>query len=176
MKKFWVLASMGSIYLLLSACTPALSAGESGSILMQPYENEEIGIRSIVPSGWAEVGPGQFVRGSTPEDQTVLVVASVPSMSILELRDLAASQLELDPLPESFDSYQTPFLEWDLHTVTLDQPEIAGIKLDIALAAGNKAAFGVVFVTIQSDYDAERSMFDTLWTHTLDAFEPIIQK
>lgn len=173
MKRSLILVVLASMLFLAVYCIGLRPEGDIGVISMVPYVNGELSLRGIVPAEWEEFDPGNFARGNSPIDQTSIILASAPGMTIEEAKKYAASQLGLDELPESLESYKSPYLLWDLYEVDLDDPSVGTLKVNIALTESGSMAYGVLVIALARDYKAEKPFHETVFIHAVHALMPL---
>ncbi|MGQ9889980.1 MAG: alpha/beta hydrolase [Aggregatilineales bacterium] len=99
-----------------------------------------------VPEGWAQVQPGVFARTSSPTDQTVLILQSLP-VTLEDFIQVIVSQVaELDAPPEVTATREANGLTWSLFEVDLfgfptavAAAERDGVTYAVQLVANNAA-------------------------------------
>lgn len=173
MKRILLLVVLAGILFLAVSCIGVPPQGDKGVISMVPYINQELSLRGIVPDEWEEFDPGNFTRGNSPIDQTSFILASAPGMSMDEVQTYAASQLGLDELPESLESYKSPYLLWDLYEVELDDPGVGTLKVNLALTESGSMAYGVLVIAPARDYKADAPYYETIFIHAVHALMPL---
>jgi hypothetical protein len=150
MKKNLLLGILASALLVVMGCTVSLPEGDSGSILLTPFVDEEIGIQGVAPQqGWT--------------DQAELIQYSLPG-SIDDAIALVLDQTSLTELPEPVGSYKGKALTWDVGPQTL--------HADLALAEDESAAYLVALAVLPDAYDASSALYETVFTHMVYALAP----
>ena len=159
---------------------PVHDAG-TGWILLVPMRREELGFSGVMPQGWIETAPGEFVRGSSPTDQTQLIQQAFPGMTMDEVIQLGSSQLGIDALPEYTSKHRGAALTWDLYSAYPQIPDAGHIVLRAALASTRAqgveeqagATYAIVLLASAEDYEAEGPLLETLFLHTAYALTPL---
>jgi hypothetical protein len=68
--RFSTLIALLAMLITLTACSEMAAAdavtADPADITLIPYTNKEFGISDLVPDGWLEVKPGQFLRCQLP--------------------------------------------------------------------------------------------------------------
>jgi hypothetical protein len=172
-KRTLILVVLASMLFLAVSCIGLPPEGNIGVISVVPYVNKELGLRGIVPAEWEEFDQGNFARANSPIDQSSLILASALGMSMDEAKTYAASQLGLDELPESLESYKSPYLLWDLYEVDLDDPGVGTLKMNIALTDSGSMVYGVLVIALARDYEAEKPFHETVFIHAVHALMPL---
>lgn len=167
---------LACMLLAVAACSSSLAGGESGSVAMFPFTDQEYGIRGLAPQeGWV--------------DQGVLLQESFAG-TMDELVALAADQMDLIQLPRSTGTYTGAHLTWDLYTFETQVKDAGpGIyRVNMALANGRTPEacpewsergegvyYLVILVALPADYAAHRARYDTVFEHALYALAPLEQ-
>jgi hypothetical protein len=162
-----------SLFLLLPACSSSPENHEGGSVYMVPFVIEELGIQGIIPSGWIEVGGGEYNRRASTLDQTTLVQTTLPDTAMDEAVGFAAAQLGLEELPESIGTYRTPTSEWDIYHFEIPLADILQMKADLALVEIDGTTYAVLMAAQADDYETEAPYHETIFFHAVYAFRPI---
>jgi hypothetical protein len=160
MKKNLLLGILASALLVVMGCTVSLPEGDSGSILLTPFVDEEIGIQGVAPQqGWT--------------DQAELIQYSLPG-SIDDAIALVLDQTSLTELPEPVGSYKGKALTWDLYTFETQSKDVGPQTLhaDLALAEDESAAYLVALAVLPDAYDASSALYETVFTHMVYALAP----
>jgi pimeloyl-ACP methyl ester carboxylesterase len=121
-----------------------------GGIALQPYSNQELGIRAVVPTGWSEVQTGIFVRSNPAVDMAVLQLAT-DAGTLEEFVELMTESYGLAQPPQVQDELQANNLVWSLYVV-----EAQGVPRDIALARSGDVTLIVVLRSDSEERDALR--------------------
>ncbi len=140
--------------------TPGEPAEE---IVLVPFEDDQSGIRGLVPDGWESFGFGTYVRQATALDQTALIqqaVAGTPADLVLQL---VAGQLGLEDDPQPIAEFESGGKSW-----TRYQGELQGFVADIAVADADGLAYLVVLL---SDPDERDGLVADVLLPVLDAID-----
>jgi hypothetical protein len=132
---------------------------EGGEIALEPYVNEEMGIETLVPTGWSEVQPATFARGNPAVDMAVLQLAVSPAPAD-EILGVLAENYGLEAPPDAVGEREANGLTWILYEL-----EAQGTPRDIALAEDQ---LGTLIVILRSDPDEQQSLRDGVFVPVLD--------
>jgi hypothetical protein len=157
------------------SCGGSNDLGDIGYVTMMPYVNEGKGIRSVVPLNWEETSDGEFRRWETELDQTTLIMAKIPDMTLEEAIPYAASQLGLDALPDSQGTYSSPALTWDLFEFESIIGGIANLKFKLALASHESDVFAVLVAGLEDEFIESDPLHETVYIHVIHGFSPLEQ-
>jgi hypothetical protein len=136
---------------------------ELAVVVLEPFSNAVMGVRGVLPRGWAEVAPRNYMRQASGLDQTLLALDAVPA-SADELRVGLAGQLGFDPQLAPASRVTHDELEWSLYTF-----EISSLAADLAIAQGSDAAY---FVLLISDPEERTALYDQVFVPMVEAFTP----
>jgi pimeloyl-ACP methyl ester carboxylesterase len=125
--------------------------GDTAEVTLEPYTNEELGIRALVPAGWDEVQAATFARGSPAVDMAVVQLAVVP-LGADELPGLLAENYGLAEIPESTGEREANGFAWSLYEF-----EAQGVPRDVAVAAHDQASLVVIMRSAADERDALRA-------------------
>jgi hypothetical protein len=130
-----------------------------GAVKLKPFENQQFGIKGVVPDGWKESTPGVY-QGST-SIALLEQALPVPRDSLLQL---LASQFKLDKAPPSSGTRKANGLAWSLYEFT-----IQGQPIDLALAEKDRTTYLVLLV---SDASEHQTLYDQVFLPVIDAYTP----
>jgi hypothetical protein len=136
---------------------------ELAAVVLEPFSNAVMGVHGVLPAGWAEVAPRNYMRQASGLDQTLLALDAVPA-SADELRVGLAGQLGFDPQIAPVSSAVHHDLEWSLYAF-----EIRDLAADLAIAQGSDAAY---FVLLISDPAERTTLYDQVFVPMVEAFTP----
>jgi pimeloyl-ACP methyl ester carboxylesterase/predicted small lipoprotein YifL len=139
---------------------------EAGEIELEPFTNEAMGIRGVVPAGWTEISLGAYSRARSATDTAVLIAQAAP-MSAEDLLDLLTAQLGLGETPEGIDEREVNGLTWTLYAI-----EVQGLSIDLALAESNGQG---LLVMLQSEPGEHEILYEAVFLPVVDALVPIAQ-
>jgi hypothetical protein len=131
-----------------------------GDVALQPYANEELGLRTVVPTGWTEVQPGVLVRGNPAVDMAVLQFAVEP-LDAGEMLDSIAQNYGLTEVPETEGERQGDDLLWSVYAF-----EVQGVPRDLALAQSGDVT---LIVLMRSAPDERNALRESVFLPVLDA-------
>ncbi|MFC1716521.1 PKD domain-containing protein [Candidatus Poribacteria bacterium] len=148
----------------------ALSA--SGAAMeFRTFTNPDMGIQGILPVGWTEREPGEFTRGTSDADETVLVQLGVPNITIEQMKVFLLPRLKVEELPESTRSIKNDNFSWDLYNVESEGLTGEKMMVDMALAQAN----GWVYLALLGTMPDERDdLYYAVFMRALDALEPLV--
>lgn len=128
---------------------------------MQPYSNEELSVRTVVPTGWTEVQPGVLVRGNPAVDMAVLQLAVEP-LGAGEMLDAITENYGLAERPEAAGERRADDLLWSLYAF-----EVQGVPRDVALAQSGDVT---LIVLMRSTADERDALRESVFLPAVDAF------
>jgi hypothetical protein len=159
--------------LLITAGCAGSGQSDTGVILLIPYTNEASGISANVPLNWGEVEQGVFVRSDSPTDLLVLQLQKLPDMALEEVKTLALTDLGLERFPESYESFSSADLEWELFMVEFEEPTIGLLKALLGLSADEGNTYAVLVGSLEKDYDRYVPIIKSVFDHALYSFRPL---
>ena len=159
------LICMLALLIALTGCSEKARADtvnpDLTDITLIPYTNEDFGISGLVPEGWVEVKPGQFLR-KPGNDPTLLIQVA--------FHGAAKEQFTANfQLPESVGKMEAPSLSWDLYHWDLEWPDAGTLVLDIALNESKSEAHLVMFVALAEDSEL---LYEEVMVPAILAFAP----
>jgi hypothetical protein len=157
------------VLLLLTGCTATLPEGDSGSIALMPFFNDDHGISGVVPAGCTESSPGNF---DCP-DLAVMVQQAYPG-PLEELVDLLLPQLSVEQLPEPVGGYKGRAFDWDLYSLVarIEDSGFDVLRVELALAEEGARSYIVALVTLPEAYEGHPELYDTIFTHAVYGLMP----
>ncbi|MFW6195330.1 MAG: alpha/beta fold hydrolase, partial [Chloroflexota bacterium] len=108
---------------------------------LRDFEHGAMGISTVVPEGWTEVGTGVFQKSLL----VTMAVGAIPEASPDQLIQSLTMQLGLDEPPERTGTRETDAMGWSLYRV-----EAMGQVLDLALTESDGATYIVQLSTTPS--------------------------
>jgi CubicO group peptidase (beta-lactamase class C family) len=147
--------------------TPTAGATHE-DLLMVPFTAG--GFSGVVPQGWAETEPGEFVRESSGGDHTVFVQQSAPGMTIEQVKEGLLPLLGQEEFPEQVGTVATGHFTWELYTTQRDEPDAGKMMVDLALA---QADVWVHVVALQATPEEYAALHQAVFLPALDAFAPV---
>lgn len=161
MKKSLLCALLLGPLLVATGCALALPTGETGSVGMMPFWDEERGIRGNKPlDGWSDKAVLRQEPGPPTKEELVA--------AITEATDLVA-------LPRSVRTYRGAHLDWELAEVECQVYDAGpGIyRLNLAFAEKDGRTFWAALITTPAEYEAHTAMYDTVYEKALYALAPM---
>lgn len=147
--------------LAIAACGFSLPQGNSGSIALIPFWDEEQGIQGVRPlEGWSE--------------EAELVQNAIP-LSRADTMALLMAQTDLSTPPESTGRFKGKALMWELYTFEthLQDAPVGTLHVDLAVAENGTTTYAVGLAVLPDAYDTNPALFDTIFTHAVYALEPM---
>ncbi len=134
-------------------------------IELVPFADDELGISSLVPSGWDELEPGVYARGNPEVDPTMLLQLSAPgkdaeTLALSVLANFGVSELPAEP----FLSYESAALAWTLYQLESPMAPVA-----VALAQTDDVAYLVLLAAPGAELDA---LVESVFFPAVDALTP----
>jgi dienelactone hydrolase len=155
-----------SILGLAVAMVMAVSATTVASeIERRPVEIPAMGVSTVVPADWVELGGGAFGQTAQPTDGTILVVQSAP-VSTDQLWRSLLPQLLLDVIPEPTGTLDTDGFQWTLYEVPVTVGERS---LTVALAVSTSGGASHL-VLLQAPPDTLGLLRDEVFIPAVEAF------
>jgi pimeloyl-ACP methyl ester carboxylesterase len=140
-------------------------------IELQPFTDKAYGIRGVLPAGWANVGPGLFVRLSDKGDLAYLLINKLPNLPLDQHLTPRLQRLGLDALPESSGHYETAAFTWDLYAFEGNVPSLGGkATVDYAIAQTDAGIYLVGLYAPPSEYEG---LHEAVFLPVVDALAPL---
>ncbi len=137
---------------------------EAKPLVLEPFTDEETGVRGMVPAGWTEEYPLDFRRGETALDPARLILDAT-WLSKSELFDLLLSWLELDPGAETVGAADMGSFTWDFYEL-----QVRAYLVDIALAEEAGTSY---FVLLFSPRDERDTLYEQVFVPVVEALAPL---
>jgi hypothetical protein len=147
--------------LAIAACSFSLPEGAEGSIALIPFWDEEQGIQGVQPmEGWSE--------------EATLRQVAVP-FSSEEAIALLLKETDLSALPEATGRFKGMAFTWTLYEFEshLEELPVGILHFDMAVAESESTTYVIGLLALPDAYETNRTMYDTIYTHALYAFEPM---
>jgi hypothetical protein len=144
----------------LTACGGSPQQENGGWVGMTPYVNEESGLRGLMPQqGWSD--EAQLVLGSAP-------------VGLDELAAEVVRQTDLQELPPALGTYTGRAFTWNLYSFECHLPDFDPLlTVKLAQAEGESASYFVVLAALPQAYEANPSLYETVFRHAVYALEPL---
>jgi len=158
-------ATLFVMLVALTACNMKAAAdapnADPGDVTLIPFSSEELGISGLVPEGWIEVKPGQFLR-MPGGDPTFLGQVAIPGTT----REQITANWQLT---ENTGNLETPGLTWEIYRGELEWPNAGTLVFDVALSESASGVYLVVLVTLSDESELLR---ETVMVPVIQALVP----
>jgi hypothetical protein len=144
---------------------PFVVPAPTTGVELEPYTNEEMGLRGLVPTGWSELQPGILARGNPAADMAVLQVAVEASMGTQALLEVMAEGYGLDGPPEPAGERSANDMTWSLYAF-----QVQGVPRDLALA---ESEAGTLIVVLRSAAEERDVLYESVFLPVVDALDLI---
>ena len=132
-------------------------------VALVPFEDERLGIRSVVPAGWIQYGPG--IYGESTRGVTAIMQQAVPTNAAPQILPAFAQQFGVTIPEEPDQMLELEGLRWDIYRLSLDNRVAAiaisddddGMTLFLMLTSepeGHEALYRNVFLPTLAEIDA----------------------
>mgnify|MGYP001181996110 CR=1 FL=1 len=125
-------------------------ATAQGTILLEPYASDELGIQGLAPGGWTEMEAGVLARGSSAVDQTVLIYDVAP-ITTGEFMDIILQQFGLAEAPGSSSQLEANGFAWSIY-----EAEVQGYPIDFALVEDGGRSLVVLMISHAKEHSQLR--------------------
>ena len=122
-----------------------VAAAQEPEATLEPLNDTNFGLSTVIPSGWNSLGNGLLQRGASPEDITLLGIQSAP-FKIDALMNVILPQLGLSEVPESVGTLETDTLTWTLYKVDVNAGTQT-IAVDLAVTEADNKSYLVLLQT-----------------------------
>jgi len=134
----------------------------AAEVVLEPFTDEERGFSGLVPAGWQELEPGEFVRGKT----AYFALGATPGTAA-ELFANVARQLGLDPVPEPVASAEViGNFTWDFYRFRRPGDNLA----TLALTEDSEKAYSVFLISAPDEHGA---LYEALFLPAVEAMAPL---
>jgi tetratricopeptide (TPR) repeat protein len=133
------------------------------SIELLPFTNAQMGISGVVPAGWTEKDPGNYV---SPDGQAIAQLAA-PGATAEQFAQAFLSALNVTQAVQSVGSVQPAELKWDLYMI--EGVQVYGKTGSLALALAQDGA-GAYIVAVFAQPDEIEALIETVGNPALVAF------
>jgi len=178
MKKILKILIVFSICLLTSACGGNLFTDRPGSIAMQSYTNEELGIRGARPFYCNPQGSDTFECSALNSNRSLVIMNQLAFPGTREeLIALLSEQTGLTEIPPQVGTYQSSALTWELYEFDMTNKVLGPVVFHahLALAEDQARIYLIALSALPGDYQANRGLYQSVFEHALYAFEPLEQ-
>lgn len=112
-----------------------------------------VGVKGIVPEGWAQAGDGRFSRNAFPGDPTALYEESFPFADADALKLVLSSELGIEAFPARVGTLESAQLIWDLYTFEVHLPGAGVLVADFCLAQEGTWPYMVSLATRAEEHE-----------------------
>ena len=81
------------IFLLAVGILGTAALAKSAGTAFRTFTNSDMGLNGLVPEGWSEVRPGEFLRSHSDNDPAVLVQIGITSLGVEQAKTLILPKL-----------------------------------------------------------------------------------
>jgi CubicO group peptidase (beta-lactamase class C family) len=153
----------------------------TGWIVLEPFARPDLGFSGIVPGGWIETAPGEFARGWSRIDHTILIQQAFPGKTVQDVLELGSAEFGFKEPPAPSAQLHGASLTWDLYTIELNSLKTGPVVLRSALAStpssnaeqGAETTYLVLLMASASDAEAEAPLLETIFLHAAYALAPL---
>jgi hypothetical protein len=122
-------------------------------VQLEPFVDNVVGLRGVLPAGWAGVGPGTFARLNSRGDLAFLLLLRLPKRPLDQHLTPRLQRLGVDELPERVARHESAAFTWDLYTFEGHLPSLGGrVSVDYALAQDDAAIYLVGLYALPDEY------------------------
>lgn len=137
---------------------------EATELVLEPFTNEQKGLRGLVPAGWTQEYPLDFRRDESALDPTRLLLDAT-WLSKGELFNLLMSWLDVDPGVESVATAEMGNFTWDFYEL-----EVGAYPVHLALAEEAGTSY---FVLLFSPRDERDVLYQEVFLPVVEALAPL---
>ncbi len=127
-------------------------------IALVPLEDERLGIRSVVPAGWIQYGPG--IYGESTRGVTAIMQQAVPTNAASQILPAFAQQFGVTIPEEPDQMLELEGLKWDIYRLSLDNRSAA-----IAISDDDEGM--TLFLMLTSEPDGHEALYRNVFLPTL---------
>jgi hypothetical protein len=157
-----------AIILSLALVLGAVSSVVAQEIERRPVEDPMFGLSSVVPTDWQELGGGQYVRSTDPDDHAGMAIQSAAA-SVEDLWSSLLPTFALPEPPEATFEYYTDLFDWTVYEFSVELGEQT-LAFGLALAEKDGTTNLVLVQSDPEDYDILR---EQVLKPAIDAFAPL---
>ena len=138
---------------LVAFKTPAATG-----VALVPLEDEQLGIRSVVPAGWIQYGPG--IYGESTSGVTAIMQQAVPTNAAPQILPAFAQQFDVTIPQEPDQMIELDGLKWDIYRLSLDNRSAA-----IAISDDDEGM--TLFLMLTSEPEGHEDLYRNVFLPTL---------
>ena len=146
--------------------TLAFKTPASVGVTLVPLEDEQLGIRSVVPAGWIKYGPG--IYGESIRGTVAIMQQAVPTDVAPQVLPAFAQQFGVTIPQEPDQMLEVDGLRWDVYRLSLDNRSAA-----IAISDDDEGM--TLFLMLTSDHEGHDALYRNVFLPTLaelDTLQP----
>ena len=146
---------------LIAFKTPA-----SVGIALIPFEDEQLGIRSVAPAGWIQFGRG--IHGESTRGVVAIMQQAVPTDVAPQVLPAFAQQFGVTIPQEPDQMIELDGLRWSVYRLSVDERSAA-----IAISGDNQGT--TLFLMLTSDPEGHKALYRNVFLPTLaelDTLQP----
>ena len=135
-------------------------------IALVPLEDERLGIRSVVPAGWIQYGPG--IYGESTRGVTAIMQQAVPTNAAPQILPAFAQQFGVTIPEEPDQMLELDGLRWDIYRLSLD-------NRSAAIAVSDDDEGMTLFLMLTSEPEGHEALYRNVFLPTLaeiDTLQP----
>ena len=135
-------------------------------IALVPFEDSRLGIRSVVPAGWIQYGPG--IHGESTRGVTAIMQQAVPTNAAPQILPAFAQQFGVTIPEEPDQMLELDGLRWDIYRLSLDNRSAA-----IAISDDDEGM--TLFLMLTSEPEDHEALYRNVFLPTLaeiDTLQP----
>ena len=127
-------------------------------VTLVPFEDSRLGIRSVVPAGWIQYGPG--IHGESTRGVTAIMQQAVPTNAAPQILPAFAQQFGITIPEEPDQMLELDGLRWDIHRLSLDNRSAA-----IAISDDDEGM--TLFLMLTSEPEGHEALYRNVFLPTL---------
>ncbi len=127
-------------------------------VALVPFEDERLGIRSVVPAGWIQYGPG--IHGESTRGVTAIMQQAVPTNAAPQILPAFAQQFGVTIPQEPDQVLELDGLRWDIYRLSLDNRAAA-----IAISDDDEGM--TLFLMLTSEPEGHEALYRNVFLPTL---------
>ena len=142
----------------------AFKTPASVGVALVPFQDERLGIRSVVPAGWIQYGPG--IHGESTRGVTAIMQQAVPTNAAPQILPAFAQQFGVTIPQEPDQVLELDGLRWDIYRLSLDNRAAA-----IAVSDDDEGM--TIFLMLTSEPEGHEALYRNVFLPTLAEVETL---
>jgi hypothetical protein len=139
--------------------------GQTASVKMVPYTDDQMGFVSVIPEGWEDSGDGVFTRGASSLDETAILQLSGEGANSKTVGQAILAGLGIDTLPKATTTYASSGLTWQVYNMSVT---LQGQKYAVAMGLADANGRAFIVLLLSTPEEAE-SLYKSVFVPVLDA-------